>query len=78
MIQSGNYTTLRETEQTLADPRPALPGMPRPFIVDPDLVERLRLGLPLAVPDPAIFYGPGRTGLADGYTDYLAAETADR
>jgi N-ethylmaleimide reductase len=78
VIHSGNYTTLPEIEQTLADPRPALVAMARPFIANPDLVERLRLGLPLAAPDPATFYAPGPTGLADGYTDYPLAATADR
>ena len=38
----------------------------RPFIANPDLVERLRLGAPLNTPDQATFYGGG----AEGYTDY--------
>lgn len=38
----------------------------RPFIGNPDLVERLRLGAPLAEADHATFYGGG----AEGYTDY--------
>ncbi|MGQ9368641.1 alkene reductase [Azospirillum sp. ST 5-10] len=44
----------------------------RPFIANPDLVERLRRDAPLAEPDQATFYGGG----AKGYTDYpmLAAE----
>lgn len=37
-----------------------------PFIANPDLPERLRLGAPLTVPDRATFYGGG----ARGYTDY--------
>ena len=40
----------------------------RPFIANPDLVERLRRDAPLAVPDQATFYGGG----AAGYTDYPA------
>jgi len=40
----------------------------RPFISNPDLVERLRRGLPLAEPDQTTFYG----GDAHGYTDYPA------
>lgn len=42
------------------------------FIANPDLVDRLRLGLPLAKADRATFY----TGMGDdrlGYTDYPAA-----
>lgn len=40
----------------------------RAYIANPDLVERLRLGLPLAEADPATFYGGG----AAGYTDHAA------
>jgi len=38
----------------------------RPFIANPDLVERLRKGKPLAEGDRATYYGGG----AKGYTDY--------
>lgn len=38
----------------------------RPFIANPDLVERLRDELPLNAPDKATFYGGG----VKGYTDY--------
>ena len=38
------------------------------FISNPDLVERIRAGSPLAEPDKATFYGGG----AEGYTDYPA------
>ncbi|CAO3418319.1 alkene reductase [Azospirillum doebereinerae] len=38
----------------------------RPFIANPDLVERLRHDSPLAEPDSATFYGGDR----HGYTDY--------
>ncbi|CAM3718433.1 alkene reductase [Paracidovorax anthurii] len=38
----------------------------RPFISNPDLVERLKSGAPLAQFDPATLYGGG----AAGYTDY--------
>jgi N-ethylmaleimide reductase len=39
----------------------------RPFISNPDLVERLRDGVALApIPDPRVFYGGG----AAGYTDF--------
>ncbi len=42
----------------------------KPFIANPDLVERLRRNAPLTQPDKATFYGGG----AKGYTDYPAAE----
>ncbi|WP_043693722.1 alkene reductase [Luteibacter sp. 9133] len=40
----------------------------RPFIANPDLVDRLREGHPLAKPNPKTLYGGG----AEGYTDYPA------
>jgi N-ethylmaleimide reductase len=44
----------------------------RPYIANPDLVERLRTGAELNVPDRATFYGGG----ARGYTDYPALKRA--
>jgi N-ethylmaleimide reductase len=38
----------------------------RPYIANPDLVERLRAGAPLSPPDSDTFFGGG----ASGYTDY--------
>ncbi|MCB9944894.1 MAG: alkene reductase [Geminicoccaceae bacterium] len=40
--------------------------MGRPFIANPDLVERMKANAPLNVPDQGTFYGGG----AEGYTDY--------
>jgi N-ethylmaleimide reductase len=40
----------------------------KPFLANPDLVERLKRGAPLNTPDKATFYGGG----AKGYTDYPA------
>lgn len=37
----------------------------RPFISNPDLVERLRHGIPLTPADPSKFYGTTETGLTD-------------
>jgi N-ethylmaleimide reductase len=44
----------------------------KPFISNPDLVQRLKIDAPLAPYDPATFYGGG----AEGYTDYPALEPA--
>ncbi len=41
-----------------------------PFLANPDLVERFRLGAPLNVPDPETFYRGGEKG----YTDYPKME----
>jgi N-ethylmaleimide reductase len=40
----------------------------RPFIANPDLVERFKTGAPLAAPREQLFYTPG----AEGYSDYPA------
>jgi N-ethylmaleimide reductase len=44
----------------------------RPFISNPDLVDRLRMDAPLAEGDRATYYGGG----AKGYTDYPAWRVA--
>ncbi len=46
----------------------------RLYIANPDLVERLRIGAPLNVPDRATFFGGG----AAGYTDYPVLTPAQR
>jgi 2,4-dienoyl-CoA reductase-like NADH-dependent reductase (Old Yellow Enzyme family) len=48
--------------------------MGRPFIANPDLVERMKHGWPLATPDKKSFYGFSG---ARGYVDFPAFE-ADR
>lgn len=45
----------------------------RPYIANPDLVERLRTGAPLAEDDMATWYSRG----PEGYTDYPALERED-
>ncbi|WP_213774102.1 alkene reductase [Bradyrhizobium sp. dw_78] len=44
----------------------------KPYIANPDLVERLKKGAPLNEPDKATFYGGG----AKGYTDYPTLDAA--
>ena len=44
----------------------------KPFIANPDLVDRLKRGAPLNKPDNTTFYGGG----AKGYTDYPALDEA--
>lgn len=59
---------VKARQQGLAD----LIAFGRPFISNPDLVERLRLGAPLNALDASTLYGGG----AKGYTDYPSlAET---
>ena len=45
----------------------------RLYIANPDLVERLRIGARLNVPDPATFFGGGMKG----YTDYPTLTAAE-
>ncbi|MGH6680105.1 MAG: alkene reductase [Bradyrhizobium sp.] len=54
--------------KVLAEGRADLIAFGKPFISNPDLVERLKHGAPLNAWDKATFYGGG----AKGYTDYPA------
>lgn len=67
VILSGGYDRERaqaDVSSGCAD----LVAFGRPFIANPDLVERLRNAAPLNAADPATFYTPG----PQGYTDYPA------
>jgi N-ethylmaleimide reductase len=65
VILSGGYDRER-AETDLSSGAADLIAYGRPFIANPDLVERLQGGAPLAVADQATFYSPGSAG----YTDY--------
>lgn len=56
--------------KTVKDGEADLVAFGKPFIANPDLVERLKRDAPLNAPDQATFYGGG----AKGYTDYPALE----
>lgn len=60
-ILSGGYDAARANAD-LAAGLGELVAFGRPFLANPDLVERLRTGAPLAQPDPATFYTPGEAG----------------
>ena len=66
MVNNGYDQAL--AEQAVAEGRADLVAFGKPFIANPDLVERLRINGPLNAPDPSTFYGGG----AKGYTDYPA------
>lgn len=68
VILSGGYDAAR-AETDLQNGSADLIAFGRPFISNPDLVIRLREGIPLAEPDQTTFYTPGPAG----YTDYPAA-----
>lgn len=64
-IMSGGYDLARANAD-LDLQRGDLVAFGRPFISNPDLVEKLRNGSPLTAPDSNTFYTPGEKG----YTDY--------
>lgn len=65
LILSGGYDAER-AESDLAARTCDLVSVGRPFIANPDLVERWKSGAPLNTPDMDTFYTPG----PKGYTDY--------
>jgi N-ethylmaleimide reductase len=67
LILSGGYDAER-AESDLAARKCDLIAVGRPFLANPDLVDRWRTGAPLNAPDMATFYTPG----PKGYTDYPA------
>jgi N-ethylmaleimide reductase len=67
LILSGGYDAAR-AEAELQAGEGQLVAFGRPYIANPDLVQRLQAGAPLAAPDFASFYTPGEAG----YTDYPA------
>jgi N-ethylmaleimide reductase len=58
--------------EAVSENRADLIAFGKPFISNPDLVERLRTGAPLAPWDQATFYGGG----GKGYTDYPSLQQA--
>jgi N-ethylmaleimide reductase len=71
LILNGGYTLERANavlDEGLAD----LVAFGAPFIANPDLPNRLLNNIPLAQPDPNLFFSAG----AEGYIDYEKAEAA--
>ncbi len=64
----GADSTLAFAQESVDAGKGDLVAFGRPFLANPDLVERLRTGADLNEPDSATFYGGG----AQGYTDYPA------
>jgi N-ethylmaleimide reductase len=70
-IVNNGYTRQLAID-TIAAGKADMVAFGRPFIANPDLVERLKLDAPLAALNPATLYGGG----AEGYTDYPALDLA--
>jgi len=67
LILSGGYDATR-AESDLAAGKCDLIAVGRPFLANPDLIERWKAGAAVNAPDMATFYTPG----PKGYTDYPA------
>jgi len=65
LILSGGYDAAR-AEQDLEAGKCDLVAFGRPFLANPDLIERWKTGAALNAPDMSTFYTPG----PKGYTDY--------
>lgn len=72
LIYAGKYTAERARE-AIADGWADLIAFGRPFVANPDLPERLRIGAPLAEHDRNTLFGGGARGL----TDYPAYQTVN-
>ena len=69
MILSGGYDAGRSEKDLTAD-KCDLIAVGRPFLANPDLVDRWKTGAALNDPDMDTFYTPG----PKGYTDYPPME----
>ena len=67
LILSGGYDAKR-AESDLATGKCDLIAVGRPFLANPDLVDRWKAGAAVNEPDMDTFYTPG----PKGYTDYPA------
>lgn len=62
---ANNQYTLQLAEETLAAGKADMFSFGRPFIANPDLVNRMRTGAPLAEAPKEYWYGGGATGYSD-------------
>lgn len=65
LILSGGYDVAR-AEADLAAGKADLIAFGRPFLANPDIIERWKAGASINAPDPTTFYTPG----PKGYNDY--------
>ena len=75
LILAGSYNAER-AEADLESGKADLIAFGRPFIANPDLVERLESGAELAQMDTTTLYAPGANGFEQGYIDYPTLEKA--
>jgi N-ethylmaleimide reductase len=68
LLAAGGYTR-EKAQAALDDGTLQMVAFGRPFIANPDFVHRMQAGIPLADPNPDLFYTPG----PEGYSDYPEA-----
>lgn len=73
VVLAGGYTA-ETAEAALQAGLADLIAFGKPYIANPDLTERFRLGIPLTAGDPGTYYQGGD----EGYTDYPSADPAQR
>lgn len=73
LISAGGFT-LQDAQAAVMSSSLDMVAFGRPFISNPDFVERVRNGWPLKEADRATFYGPHGP---KGYTDYLRYEESE-
>lgn len=69
IILSGGYDSER-AEADLEAGKGELVAFGRPFIFNPDLIEKIQAGEELVIPNPTTFYTPGEKGYID-YAEVL-------
>lgn len=69
-VMSNGGHTRASAERVLESGEAALVSFGRSYLANPDLVERLRRGTPLAAPDFSTLYARSPEGAERGYTDY--------
>lgn len=65
LILAGGYTTVAAADADLTANRADLIAFGRPFLANPNLVDKLRDGRPLNQPDHTTFFTPGDKGYLD-------------
>jgi N-ethylmaleimide reductase len=70
LIINGGFDTVEAIDAALANGDADLVSIGRPFIANPDLVERLKRGAPLADGNQATWFAAGPTGFSEGFIDY--------
>jgi len=63
--------TAEKAQQTLDDGLADMIAFGRPYVANPDLVNQIKQGYPLADPVPETLFGGAATGLID-YPEYQA------